>query len=72
MSKLPRAREVISVIKRRGFFFSRQKGGHAIYKNAEGKRVTVPIHGGRQIIASVFNQILNDLGITAEEFWKTK
>jgi len=38
-SRLPRvtARQVIGVLKKINFRWARQKGSHAIYKNAEGK-----------------------------------
>jgi predicted RNA binding protein YcfA (HicA-like mRNA interferase family) len=44
MEKLPRvtAAETIKVLERAGFFLVRQSGSHKIYKNKEGKRVTVP------------------------------
>jgi len=47
--KLPRvtADEVIKALERVGFSLVRQSGSHKIYKNAEGKRVTVPYHAGR-------------------------
>ena len=43
MEKLPRvtAAEAIKVLESAGFFLVRQSGSHKIYKNKEGKRVTV-------------------------------
>jgi len=35
------AREIIRVLERRGFFLARSSGSHLIYKNTEGRRVTV-------------------------------
>lgn len=51
MSNYPsvKAKDFIKVIETLGFYFDRQKGSHAIYKNAEGKRVVVPIHSGKGI-----------------------
>ncbi len=40
------AEEVIKVLERVGFSLARQSGSHRIYKNREGKRVTVPYHAG--------------------------
>lgn len=47
--KLPRlaAKEIIAVLEKIGFIFSRQSGSHKIYKNPEGKRVTVPFHANK-------------------------
>lgn len=41
--KLPKitAAEIIRVLEKAGFSFSRQSGSHKIYKNKEGKRTTV-------------------------------
>jgi predicted RNA binding protein YcfA (HicA-like mRNA interferase family) len=49
MSNFPsvKAKEFIRVIEKLGFYFDRQKGSHAIYKNIQGKRVVVPIHSGK-------------------------
>ena len=70
MTKLPRvtAAEVIRVLERLGFRLSRQSGSHKIYKNPEGKRVTVPFHPGRVLHPKVLKSILRDAGLSVEEF----
>lgn len=47
--KLPaiKASELIKMIEKKGFIKVRQSGSHAIYKNSEGKRTTIPIHSGK-------------------------
>lgn len=70
MPQLPKAREVIRVAHKLGFVFVRQKGSHAIYRHNNGVRITVPVHGGREISPAVFHQILEDVKITAQEFWE--
>jgi len=67
--RLPRitASEVIRAIERHGFEFSRQKGGHKIYKNAEGRRVTVPYHEGRTLHPKVLKSIMADADLTPEQ-----
>jgi len=72
MSKLPKSREVIVVLEKLGFSFTRQKGSHAIYHHIDGRRITLPIHGGREISPGVFRKILDDLGIDRVKFWQTK
>ena len=44
--KLPRvtANEMIKIVEKMGFHFTRQSGSHKIYKNNEGKRVTIAYH----------------------------
>ncbi len=68
--RLPRvtASQVIRVLERRGFELARQSGSHRIYRNAVGKRVTVPFHAARILHPKVLSSILSDADITAEEF----
>ncbi len=49
MPKLPRlkAREIATALEKAGFSLARQSGSHMIYKNAVGKRVTIPFHGSK-------------------------
>lgn len=69
---LPRitAQEVIKVIEKLGFFLSRQSGSHKIYKNNEGKRITIPFHKGKILHPKVLKNILKDANLTLEEFRK--
>jgi predicted RNA binding protein YcfA (HicA-like mRNA interferase family) len=41
------ANEMIKIIEKLGFRFSRQSGSYKIYKNDEGKRVTIAYHSGK-------------------------
>jgi predicted RNA binding protein YcfA (HicA-like mRNA interferase family) len=67
--KLPRltSSEIISIIEKIGFVFARQSGSHKIYKNKEGKRVTVPHHSGKILQPKVLKSILQDADITPEQ-----
>ncbi len=68
--KLPRitAGEVIKVLEKAGFFLAQQSGSHKIYKNREGKRVTVPYHSGKILHPKVLSSILKDANLTPDEF----
>jgi predicted RNA binding protein YcfA (HicA-like mRNA interferase family) len=70
MEKLPRvtAAEAIKVLERAGFLLTRQSGSHKIYKNKEGKRVTVPYHTGRILHPKVLQSILRDANLTVARF----
>jgi predicted RNA binding protein YcfA (HicA-like mRNA interferase family) len=70
--KLPRmtAVEIIKVLERAGFSFSRQSGSHKIYKNEKGKRVTVAYHAGKIIHPKILASILKDADLTMEELKK--
>jgi predicted RNA binding protein YcfA (HicA-like mRNA interferase family) len=67
--RLPRltARDIIRVLERHGFALSRSSGSHHIYKNAAGRRVTVPVHAGKTLHPKVLMSILRDMEMTADE-----
>jgi predicted RNA binding protein YcfA (HicA-like mRNA interferase family) len=68
--RLPRitASQAIRVLERAGFSLVRQSGSHKIYKNAEGKRTTVPFHAGKILHPKLLGAILKDAGLTPEQF----
>jgi predicted RNA binding protein YcfA (HicA-like mRNA interferase family) len=67
--RLPRitAADVIRVLEKIGFVLTRQSGSHRIYKNNQGRRVTVPYHTGKTLNPKLLKSILNDAGLTIEE-----
>ena len=68
-TKLPaiNAKKLIKVLKKRGFTFSRQSGSHAIYSNTNGTKVTVPIHGKKDLGKGLLKQIMKDAALTNED-----
>jgi predicted RNA binding protein YcfA (HicA-like mRNA interferase family) len=68
--KLPRitAQQAIKVLERIGFVCVRQSGSHKIYKNAEGRRVTVPYHSEKILHPKVLRTILGDADLSVERF----
>ncbi|MHC1602271.1 MAG: type II toxin-antitoxin system HicA family toxin [Methermicoccaceae archaeon] len=68
--KLPRvpADKVIRVLERIGFVLTRQSGSHKIYKNKEGRRVTVPYHTGKALHPKVLRNILRDADLSVDRF----
>ena len=64
--------EVIKVLERVGFSLARQSGSHKIYKNREGRRVTVPYHAGKILHPKVLKSILRDADLTMEQFEKMR
>jgi len=69
--KLPvvTAGEVIRVATKVGFVFDRQKGSHAVYyRERDRARIVVPVHAGKTIKPKTLAGILEDMGLTAEEF----
>ena len=69
MPKLPRPREVERVLRKLKFRSVRQSGSHIIFKDSSGKRITLPVHGGKTISPGVFSSILKDLDISEKDFW---
>ena len=68
--RLPRitADEIMRVLEKAGFTLTRQSGSHKIYKNKEGKRVTIPYHSGEVLHPKVLKSILRDADLTIEKF----
>lgn len=62
------AHQVIKALERGGFSKVRQSGSHQIFRNAAGKRVTVPYHAGKILHPKLFKSILSDAGWTVEQF----
>ncbi len=70
--KLPRVTpdEVAKALAKLGFTVSRQSGSHRIYRNPQGKRVTIPYHKGKVLHPKVLKSILRDAELSPEEFQK--
>jgi predicted RNA binding protein YcfA (HicA-like mRNA interferase family) len=68
MPKLPRvtARQIIAVLEKAGFSLARQSGSHKIYRNAAGKRATVPFHATKTLHPKVLRSIMRDAEITLD------
>ena len=62
------AREFQRVASQIGFGRRRQTGSHERWNHPDGRAVTIPIHGGREIGPPLFHKILRQLGLSLEEF----
>ncbi len=63
------ARDVIKVARKLGFQFDRQSGSHAVYIHLEKKlRIVIPIHPGKDIKPKTLKGIIDDMGMTMDEF----
>ncbi len=73
MPKLPRltGKELCRIAEKLGFIYSHTKGSHTVYKHADGRKATIPIHSGDEIGPGLLTKIIKqDFGITREEFLK--
>jgi predicted RNA binding protein YcfA (HicA-like mRNA interferase family) len=69
-SKLPsfNARQVISILMRRGFALDRQSGSHAVFIHPDGRRTTVPVHGKYDLGKGI--EIMRDAELTLDDMMK--
>lgn len=72
MPKLPvlKAKELVKILNKMGFFKHHQVGSHAQFKHPNGRRTTIPLHPGKDIPRGTLKKILNDIEISPEEFIK--
>lgn len=70
MPKLPvvKARELIRVLGKLGFFEYHRVGSHAQFKHVDGRRTTIPVHHGKDVRGGTLRGIINDIDISVEEF----
>ena len=67
--KLPalRAVRMVAILRRHGFEPVRQSGGHLVLRHADGRRVTVPVHSGRDLGRGLVQRIMRDAGLTVDD-----
>lgn len=62
-------KDVSRFARRMGFELRRQCGSHAIYvRPSDGRRVVIPMHSGRDLKPKTLRGIIEDLGVSDEEF----
>ena len=66
------ARDLQRVARQLGFSPTRQTGSHERWNHPDGRTVTIPLHGGREIGPPLFFKILRQLGLTLEGFQKLR
>jgi predicted RNA binding protein YcfA (HicA-like mRNA interferase family) len=64
--------KLIKILTKKGFEIVRQKGSHVQLEDSAGRRVTVPIHPGREIGRGLLRKILRDSEISREEYEKLR
>jgi predicted RNA binding protein YcfA (HicA-like mRNA interferase family) len=67
-----RAEEFRRVAGRLGFELQRQTGSHERWTHPDGRTVTIPVHGGKEVGPPLFFRILSRLGISVEDFHRLK
>ncbi len=63
--------KLLKIVKKLGYGLIHVKISHYIFKNAEGKRIAIPVHKGKPIGKGLLLKIIKeDLQLTREEFQK--
>ncbi len=64
-------KKLIKVLGQIGYVPVRQKGSHVILENKEKRKITVvPVHAGKDIGVGLLSRILNEVGLSKEEYFK--
>ncbi len=73
MPPLPvlKAKEVVRVLVRAGFYIHHQSGSHArmLHHNRSDLRVTIPMHN-KELPAKTLKSVIKQAGMTVDEFCK--
>jgi predicted RNA binding protein YcfA (HicA-like mRNA interferase family) len=67
-----KARDFQRVCRHLGFILKRTTGSHERWNHPDGRAVTIPIHGGREIGPPLFHKILRQIGLSLEDFEKMR
>ena len=72
MPKLPilKSKELVKILNKMDFLKHHQVGSHAQFKHSDGRRITIPIHSGKDISKGTLKAILNGIEISTNEFIK--
>jgi predicted RNA binding protein YcfA (HicA-like mRNA interferase family) len=61
-------REVVRVLRRKGFVMISQKGSHQKWRHANGRQVIVAMHGNKPIPIGTLRSILEGSGLQVDDF----
>ncbi len=70
MPKLPniKGKQLLKILQNIGYILDHIQGSHHILRRADGKKITIPIHGNKEIPKGTLLGILTDLDISKDEF----
>jgi predicted RNA binding protein YcfA (HicA-like mRNA interferase family) len=66
------ARDFQRVARILGFTLTRTAGSHERWNHPDGRAVTIPVHGGKEIGPPLFFKIIRQLGVSPEQFSKLR
>lgn len=59
---------VVKALEKAGFSVIRINGSHYRLRHADGRSTTVPVHSGRDVPRGTLRAVLQQCGLTVEEF----
>ena len=70
MPKLPsiKGKQLLKILLGVGYSLDHIQGSHHVLRRSDGKKVTIPIHGNKEIPKGTLLGILTDLDISKEDF----
>ncbi len=63
-----KARDIVQVLRKLGFYKVRQKGAQMCFKHSHGSFTLIPSHGGEDIGRGLLRQILKEIKLNPDEF----
>ena len=66
--KIFKPKEVAAILMANGFQLRRSKGSHQIFTNNNSKRVTIPMHGGKDLLPATLVSIIRQSGLSEKLF----
>ncbi len=65
-------KELIQRVQKMGFQKIRQKGSHIRFEHLDGRKITIPDHGGKDVPKGLLNKLIRyDLEMIQEDFWSS-
>lgn len=65
-----KARDIMRVLGLLGFRPVRQRGSHIFFQHLDGRTTLVSSHGGEDIGRGLLRQILREIKVTPDDFFK--
>lgn len=63
-------KQIISLLKKKGFLAVRQRGSHVFLQHPDVRATVVPVHSGETIGTGLLSKILKDVEMTKDELVK--
>jgi len=65
-------RQVVALFTAHGLVEVRQRGSDKQFRHPDGRSMTVPLHAGRDISATLLRKIAADIGLTVDELLQAR